>query len=216
LHNDILSRLSKLYSAVLCDALDRHGCRRQALDHRIRPVYPQARIVGRARTIQSVKSDARPEKAYQKELEALDALAPGDVVVISTGEDFSAGVWGELLSTAASARGARGAIVDGLTRDVARITEKQFPVFARGISCYDSFGRSEVVAYDVPIDCGGVRVSPGDIVFADYDGIVTIPPAVAEQVVATAEEKISREKIVEDELRKGRKVAEVFAEYGVL
>jgi len=212
----IFGRLSKLFSAVLCDALDRNGCRFQALDYRIRPLYPQARIIGTARTLQSKKNETLPDKAYQKELEALDALTPGDVVVFSTGEDFTSGVWGELLSTTAGAKGAVGAVVDGLTRDAARITEKQFPVFAQGISAYDSLGRSEVIAYDIPIECGGVLVNPGDIVFADYDGIVMIPQALVELVIEAAEEKSSREKIVDEELRKGRKVVEAFAEHRVL
>jgi regulator of RNase E activity RraA len=163
-----------------------------------------------------VKKDGFPEKPYAKELEALDAVRPGDVIVFDTGNDVSSGVWGELLSTAARARRARGAVVDGLTRDAARIIEKKFPVFARGISPYDSFGRSEVVAYDVPIECGGVTVNSGDIVFADFDGIVIIPQSVVEGVVRSAEEKASREKIVSGEFGRGRKVAEVFAEHGVL
>lgn len=81
-----------------------------------------------------------------------------------------------MLSTAACAKGARGAIVDGMTRDAARIIKKQVPVFARGVSPYDSFGRSEVVAYDVPVECGGVLTNAGDIVFADFDGVVITPP----------------------------------------
>jgi regulator of RNase E activity RraA len=216
LNREILQRLSRLYSAVLCDALDRLGHRRQGLAHTIRPLFPEARIIGTARTFHSVKKDGFPEKPYAKELEALDAVRPGDVIVFDTGNDVSSGVWGELLSTAARARRAQGAVVDGLTRDAAKIIEKKFPVFARGISPYDSFGRSEVVAYDVPIECGGVTVNSGDIVFADFDGIVIIPQSVIEGVVRAAEEKASREKIVDGEFGQGRKVAEVFAKHGVL
>lgn len=91
-----------------------------------------------------------------------------------------------------------------------------FPVYARGLSPYDSYGRSEVIAYDVPIECGGVSVQSGDIVFADYDGIVIIPESALSAVIDSAEVKASRERIVDEEFRKGRKVAEVFAEHGVL
>jgi regulator of RNase E activity RraA len=216
MNEDMLIRLSKLYAAVLCDSLDHHGYREQAFHYAIRPLYPQARVIGMARTLQSRKNKVFPDKPYEKELEALDALRPGDVIVLATGEDFGSGIWGELLSTAASAKGARGAFVDGLTRDAAGITERKFPVFARGISPYDSLGRSEVIAYDVPVECGGVRVNPGDIIFADFDGAVAIPRAAAEAVIAFAEQKASREKVVDDEFRRGRKVAEVFAEHGVL
>ena len=209
-------RLERLYSAVLCDALDHLGYRRQGLGHQIRPLFPEARLVGTARTLSSIPRTDFAEKPYLKELEALDTIYQGDVIVFSTGGDLSAGVWGELLSTAASAKGARGAVIDGLTRDAARIREKRFPVFASGISPYDSYGRSEVVAYDIPIECGGVKVHPGDVVFGDYDGVVIIPQAALEAVLHTAELKASRERIVDAEFQRGRSVAEVFTEHGVL
>lgn len=216
LKQDLVQRLSRLYSAVLCDSLDHLGCRNQGMMHAIRPLYPEAQIVGTARTLLSVQKSGFPKEPYAKELEALDALEGGDVIVFNTGGDCSAGVWGELLSTAAHAKGAVGAVVDGLTRDAARICQKKFPVFARGISPYDSYGRSEVVALDVSIECGGVQVNAGDVVFADYDGVVVIPTSVLEPVLASAESKASREKIVDDEFRKGRKVVEVFREHGIL
>jgi regulator of RNase E activity RraA len=157
-----------------------------------------------------------PEKPYAKEMEALDTLVEGDVVVLATNGDVTAAVWGELLSVAAYAKGARGAVLDGLTRDASRIRKLNFPVFAQGISSYDSMGRSEVTGYDVPIHCDGVAVQSGDIVFGDYDGVVIIPRAIVAEALETAETKASREEIVEEEFRKGRKVAEVFAEHGIL
>jgi 4-hydroxy-4-methyl-2-oxoglutarate aldolase len=209
-------RLSKLYSAVLCDALDHRGFRKQAMTREVRPLFPEARIIGPAKTLLSVNNPNLSERRYEKELEALDALLPGEVVVIGTESNPSAGVWGELLSRAAHAKGCRGAITDGLTRDAAGIREMKFPVFASGISPYDSYGRSEVVAYDVPVTCGGIRVKPGEMVFADFDGVVIIPTEVLEATLEFAETKARAERIVDDEFRKGRRIADVFAEYGVL
>jgi regulator of RNase E activity RraA len=209
-------RLRQVYSAVLCDVLDSLGFRRQALSYRIRPLFSEALLIGRARTLVSQPVDQFPEKPYAKELEALDTLEPDDVIVFDTGEDLHSAVWGELLSVASLAKGARGAVIDGLTRDAAKIRELRFPVFARGISSYDSYGRSEVIAYDVPITCDGVAVQSGDVVFGDYDGVVVIPAATVETVIEKAELKVSREKVVEGEFRKGRKVADVFAEHGIL
>jgi len=214
--SEITGRLSRLYSAVLCDVLDTFGFRRQALSHQVRPLFSEARVVGRARTMLSQPVDRFPEKPYAMELEALDTLVEDDVVVFTAGGDLSAAVWGELLSVAASAKGARGAIIDGLTRDAAKIREARFPVFAKGISSYDSNGRSEVIAYDVPIECDGVAVQPGDIVFGDYDGVVVIPASEVESVIEKAEVKVRQEGIVSVEFKKGRKVAEVFAEHGIL
>ncbi len=213
---EIVSRLQRLYSAVLCDVLDSLGYRRQALSHEVRPLFTEAVAIGRARTIRSEPVDHFPERPYAMELEALDTLVDGDVVVLTTGGDVSAAVWGELLSMAAEAKGARGAIIDGLTRDAAKIREAGFPVFAKGISSYDSHGRSEVTAYDVPIECDGVTVHPGDIVFGDYDGVVIIPAGILQPVIEQAEAKNRRERKVGEEFKKGRKIAEVFAEYGIL
>jgi 4-hydroxy-4-methyl-2-oxoglutarate aldolase len=213
---EISTRLSPLYSAVLCDVLDSIGFRHQAVSHQIRPLFPNARVIGRARTMLSKAVNHMPEKPYAMELEALDTLAEKDVVVLATGGDLSAAVWGELLSTAASAKGAVGAVIDGLTRDAAKIGKIEFPVFAKGISSYDSRGRSEVIAYDVQVDCDGVAINSGDIVFGDYDGVVVIPASAVETVIEKAEVKLHGEQIVGEEFKKGRKISEVFAEYGIL
>jgi 4-hydroxy-4-methyl-2-oxoglutarate aldolase len=213
---EITERLSKLHSAVLCDALDALGFRRQALSHKTRSISPSSKLIGNARTLDSYAVDRFPDKPYAKELEALDTLVDGDVAVLATNGDVTAAVWGELLSVAARSKGARGAVIDGLTRDASRIKDLNFPVFAQGISSYDSLGRSEVTGYDITIECDGVTVQSGDIVFGDDDGVVIIPRAVVATVLEKAEAKASREEIVEAEFRKGRKVADVFAEHGIL
>ncbi len=130
-------------------------------------------------------------------MEALDALQFGDLIVFATGNDLSGGVWGEL-STAARAQGAVGA-VDGLTRDAGKICKNKFPVVALGISSYDSHGRSEVLVFDLPIECGGVQVNRGDIEFADYDGVAIVPLSIPEPVLESAESKAFCERIVDDE-----------------
>lgn len=212
----VRERLAHLYSAVICDALDSLGFRQQALSSRVRPLFSAARVIGRARTLVSYPVNIMPEKPYQKELEALDTIVPDDVLVLATNKDACSAVWGELLSVAARAKGARGAITDGLTRDASKIREMKFPVFAQGVSSYDSRGRSEVTGYDVPVECDGVLVHPHDIVFGDFDGVVVIPRQVLATTLDVAEQKASRERIVEEEFKKGRKVAEVFAKHGVL
>ena len=112
---------------------------------------------------------------YGTEIAAIDSILPGEVVVVSTGGSRRNAPWGELLSTAAVARGARGAVVDGLVRDVRRIQELRFPLFAAGMKPVDSKGRGQVVAWNVPVECAGVLVEPRDLVFADLDGVITIP-----------------------------------------
>jgi regulator of RNase E activity RraA len=205
-----------LYSAVLSDVLDRLGYRDQAMDATIRPVYPDAVVVGRAHTVLTTDVYAMPEDPYSKEIAAVDSLQPNDVLVAATNHSTRTCFWGELLSTAARARGARGAIVDGHVRDVRRIEQMDFPVFATGMRPIDSLGRGLVVSYGDPVICGGVLVHPGDIVFGDIDGLVVIPTAVADEAIARAREKASAENQARDDLARGDLLRTVYDRYGVL
>ena len=212
---------TSLYSAVLSDALDAVGYRQQVMRHNVRPLYPAAIVVGRAMTVQCVDTYEIPDEPYQMEIEAVDSLKPNDVFVCSTsvGEPSRSqciSIWGELLSTAARAHGARGAVIDGSIRDARQIKAMQFPVFMTGLSPADSNGRGEVIAYNTPIECGGVRVNPGDIVFGDIDGVVVIPQAVEAEVIHAALEKVSGENRTRDALRDGATLREVYDKYGIL
>ena len=134
----------------------------------------------------------------------------------TTNGDRASALWGELLSTACRARGVHGVVLDGLTRDAARITAMNYPVFASGFCPLDSKGRLDAVAYNEPIRVGNVVVHPGDWIYGDVDGIVVAPQELAETAIAKAWEKATGENKVRDELAKGRSVREVFAEYGIL
>ena len=123
----------KLYSAVLADILDELGFRDQALEPNIRPIGSSFKLAGKAFTILATDVYETPENPYVTELEAVDHLAEGDVVVATTNGSTSSALWGELLSTAARSKGARGAMIDGLTRDSIKIMEMGFPVFTRGV-----------------------------------------------------------------------------------
>ena len=206
----------RLYAAVLCDALDHAGYRDQAMRADIRPVYKTAVVVGRALTVDSIDIHEPNDHAYDMEIAAVDSLNAGDVLVASTGQSTSTCLWGELLSTAASVRGANGAVIDGYTRDVRQIEEMQFPVFSTGMYPVDSAGRSMVVNYNRPIECGGVTVNPGDIIFGDYDGIVVIPQRATREVVEKAMAKVEGENITRDELKQGSTLRQVYDKYGVL
>ena len=206
----------KLFSAVIADALDGCGYRDQILRHDIRPLYPDAVAVGRALTVLSVDVYDIPDDPYKLELEAVDALKPGDVMVAQTNGTIRSSLWGELLSTAAEARGAQGAVIDGFTRDSQAIAAMEFPLFVRGIAPYDSKGRSDVIAYNTTIECGGVKVCPGDLVFGDSDGVVVVPRAVEDQVLKAAFEKAAEEKKVREALKNGMSATAAFQKYGIL
>ncbi len=207
---------STLYTAVVADSLDELGYHDQALRENIRPLSPECCFAGWARTMSCVDMYHVPEDPYAVEIEALDSMLPGEVMTISTAESKRNAPWGELLSTAAKARGARGVVVDGLVRDVTKIIALGFPVFAAGIKPVDSKGRGMVVDYNRPIICGGVRVSPMDLIFADYDGVIVIPAEVVPDIIALAEEKVARENHTREELMRGAYLRDVYAKYGVL
>ena len=115
-----------LYVAVVSDALDGLGLHDQAMDDRLRPLTPDMRLVGRAHTVLTADVYERPAEPYRLEIEAVDALKPGDVMVAATNGSSRTCFWGELLSTAAVARGATGCAIDGHTRDVLKIIEMGF------------------------------------------------------------------------------------------
>jgi regulator of RNase E activity RraA len=213
---DLIERLERLYPAVVADCLDRLGVRTQVLEPHIRPLYADAKVAGYAATVHCVDVDAVPEDRadwYRGEMSAVDSLQPGDVMVVST---CRGSYWGELLATASRYRGARGLVADAYTRDTLALMEMQFPTFTAGIHCADSLGRIDVDAVGVPIRCGGVEISPGDLVLGDNDGVVTIPASLAAEVIGLAEEKVSGEDLVRAKLAEGMPVSEAFRTYGVI
>lgn len=206
----------KLYVAVVSDVLDAAGFHDQAMDDRLRPISPTMRLVGRAHTVITADVYEAPVDPYRKEIEAVDALKAGDVMVVSTNHSRRTCVWGELLSTAAVARGASGCAVDGHTRDAFGIIELGFPVFATGFRPVDSSSRSTVIDYGCVIECGGVLVHPGDVIFGDFDGIVVIPSDRLAATVEVALEKVENENQSLEMLRQGAMLRDVYDRYGVL
>ncbi len=210
------SMVRELYTGVICDILDSLGLRHQAMEGFVRPVHPDMVLAGRARTVLSVDLYRVRDDCYDNEIAFVDALRPGDVVVACTNRSPRTGFWGELLSTAAGARGARGAVMDGYVRDVRRIINMRFPVFAAGMRPVDSRGRSIVLEYDTPVECAGVAVKCGDIVYADIDGVAVIPQEVAEEVIQKALDKVHRENSSRAALQQGAYLRDVYSRYGVL
>ena len=214
---EYLDRISEhLYSSVLADILDDAGHRRQVMRPEVRPLYPGARVAGRAATMLAVEVSELPAQPYHLLMELLDSLRPGEVVVGAVQAQIQAALWGELLSTHTRAKGGRGVVLDGLSRDSWGIEEMKFPVFATGLTPADSKGRLEVISIRGAIPVGGVSVAEGDLVVADSDGCVVVPAAVEDEVIARAMEKVSGEDTMRDVLRKGANLREVFKEYRIL
>ena len=210
----------QLYVAAVSDILDSLGLRRQVMHRRLRPLLPDMRacgFAGRARTVRWVEVDEVIERnQYALEIEVMDSLRPGDVVVHSTDYAGTNAPFGELMATVAKRNGAVGCICDSQVRDCVKIIELGFPVYYAGIQALDSVGRGRVIGYDEPVRCGEVVVTPGDLIFADFDGIVVIPPDAETDVVRLATERVGSESMTRADLMKGDSLRTVYERYGVL
>lgn len=211
---------TNLYVSVVCDILDSLGYRNQAMHHRLRPLLQDRRncgFVGRARTFRWMATDYVVKgDPYGLEIDAMDSLRPGDVAVHSTDYEGANAPWGELMSTLAKRNGAVGCVCDSQIRDCVRIADMGFPVYYTGIRPLDSMGRARVMAYDVPVRCGDVLVHPGELIFADFDGIVVVPRDVEQRVLEMARDKAGKESLSRQALLAGKTLREVYDTYGVL
>lgn len=207
-----------LFAAVLSDCLDQVGVMKQALPSRIRPLDESLVMVGRARTAAFMEVYSVPEGSnpYELEIALIDSLQADQIPVFACSNPERVAPWGELLSTASRVRGATGALMDGCVRDIKAIKAMGYPVFHAGIAPLDSKGRGKIMALDVPIECAGVPVSPGDLIFGDADGVVVIPRAVEAEVLRLAFDKVTGERNTLRDLQRGDKLADVFARYGIL
>jgi len=214
-----------LYSAVIGDILDQMGRYHQFLPPYLRPIDAAMVLVGRAMPV--LESDvcgghfsgtghnrvlSRP---FGLMLDALDDLRPGEVYLCA-GASPSYALWGELMATRALKLGASGAILDGYHRDTEGILAKGFPVFSRGSYAQDQAPRGAVVDYRIPLEIGNVRVSPGDLVFGDFDGVVVIPQDIELEVLEQAEQKAATENRVGRAINDGMSARAAFDTFGVL
>jgi len=205
-----------LYSGVISDALDEVGIRNHTLNRLIRPLREQMVVAGRAFPIIASEVYEVKDEPYKTTIEALDSLKKNQVPFLATNNNVSTAMWGELLSTASRARGARGTIVDGLSRDTKKIIEMRFPVFCTGMMPTDSKGRADFIDYDCTVRSGDATINPGDMVFADYDGGVVIPTEVEGDVLKLAYAKVSTENTVRRELLRGKLLREAWEKHGLL
>ncbi|MGN6772567.1 MAG: RraA family protein [Rhizobiaceae bacterium] len=211
-----LQATERLSTALVLDILDSKGLRHQALQPGILARTTQKTTVGFAKTLLWVNFAHDDPTTYDLELKAIDSLQPGEIVVCATGNSSRAGIWGELLTTAAMQRGAVGIVTDGAIRDIAQMDEMGFPVFSRSISPYDSFNRQKVFAFDVRIEIDGVTVEPGDVIIADRDGVAVVPARLSDKVLADALEKAGKEDQFRDAVKGGMGLLEAYEKFHVL
>jgi 4-hydroxy-4-methyl-2-oxoglutarate aldolase len=207
--------LDKLYTPVLGDVLDVLGYTHQFLPQPVQPMQESMRVLGRAMPVQIADVWGKQKEPFGLMTEALDQILPGEVY-LATGGSQNCAAWGEILTAAARTRGGVGAVIDGYHRDTSRVLEQNWPVFSRGRYAQDASIRSKVVDYRCPVEIGGVRIEPGDLIFGDMDGVLVVPRAIEEEAVSRALEKASGEKVVRKAIEAGSSSTGAFRKYGIL
>jgi len=214
----------ELFSAVVGDIMDTIGLQKQFLPPQIRPLRDDMVVIGRAMTVLEAdvfasqvegSANALMAKPFGIMLEALDDLNAGEVY-ICTGASPTYALWGELMSTRAIKLGAAGAVLDGYSRDTMGILNLDFPTFSYGPYAQDQGPRGKVIDFRVPIEIGGVKILPGDIVFGDVDGVCIIPQDAEGEVFSKSLEKARGEKLVRKAIESGMSAVDAFRKYGIM
>ncbi len=203
-----VARAARLDTATLSDALDKHGLNGQC--YRIAPRSTASRMAGRAWTLLYGPA-GHPAGTVG---DYIDDVAPGSVIVLDNGGRDNATVWGDILTEVAHARGIAGTVIDGICRDVALSLQLGYPIYSRGHWMRTGKDRVQVEATGVPVNIGDVRVCPGDLVRGDADGVIVIPQAQEEQVLATAEAIQQAEDAIRASVRDGMGLREARVQHG--
>lgn len=195
---EVIERLAEFDPASLFEAAGQKGM----LDPRIRPAWRSARLCGPAVTVECPPGD-------NLMLHVAVAHAPrGAVLVANSGSYQLAGAWGEILTAAAQARGIAGLVIDGAVRDIEAIEAAGFPVFSRG-RAIGSCTKERVGRYNVPVQVGGARVCPGDVILGDGDGLVVVERQQLLEVYRAALVRRDRERELIVQLKGGRTTLEL-------
>jgi len=197
-----VERAAKLDTATLSDALDKLGIHGQC--HRIKPRSSSLRMAGRAWTLLYGPA-GKPAGTVG---DYIDDVPPGSVIVLDNGGRDDATVWGDILTEIAHRRGIAGTLIDGICRDVALCLELGYPVFSKDHWMRTGKDRVQVEATGVPVNIGGARVAPGDLVRGDADGVVIIPKAHEDAVLDVADAIEAAENRIREAVRGGMRLDE--------
>ena len=198
----LVEEAGKYSVADLHESMDPIPGRMALFDAAIRPVNSGLRIAGQAVTAFVFPGDGLlGHKAVQ-------LIKPGQILVVANGGSHPQTMFGEVVALAAGKAGARGAIVEGCVRDVQALRAMRFPVWSSGVYCGHT-NKSGPGSVNVPIVCAGVRVEPGDIIVADDDGVICIPPALVRPIVERARLRAAGEARIRTAIDEGKVLFDV-------
>lgn len=212
--SELCDRYEQLYTGLVTDVLDTLGEKEQCMDPDISPIDRSHTVAGIAfpavgRKNRSVEYDAQ----IRRFLRMLGEAPDHSCLVLNANADDSAQI-GELTTNALAAQECRGVVTDGGIRDTAAVLEQEFPVFVRYRTPADSIHRWELLDWGTTVVVGGVEVNPGDIVFADIDGVVVVPSDLAEEVLTEAEAMREAEDSVRKAINQGVSPEEAYDRHG--
>jgi regulator of RNase E activity RraA len=203
-----VARAERLDTATISDALDKHGLAGQC--HRIKPRSTSFRMTGRAWTLLYGPAGSPPGTVG----DYIDDIGEGTVIVLDNGGREDATVWGDILTEIASRKGIAGTVIDGINRDVSLCLELNYPIYSRDSWMRTGKDRVQVEATQVPVNIGNARVCPGDLIRGDADGVVVIPQAFEEKVLAAAEAIQLAEDAIRQAVRDGMSLREARVQHG--
>jgi 5-oxopent-3-ene-1,2,5-tricarboxylate decarboxylase/2-hydroxyhepta-2,4-diene-1,7-dioate isomerase len=206
-------KLTRVPVAGLSAQLRKRGLNNVSIDG-VRALTPGDKIVGTARTLRFVPNRedlfVSHGGGYNAQKRAFDAVNDGEIIVIEARGELGSGTLGDILALRARSRGAVGVVTDGGVRDRDAVAEIGLPVFA-ATAHPAVLGRRHVPwDFDLTVACGGATVQPGDVVIGDSDGVIVIPPALAEEVVDEALAQEEQDAWVADQVAAGHPLDGLF------
>ncbi len=196
-YEQLHERVAKLQVSHLSDAMGRSG----VLDG-LHPVNPKNRLIARAFTVRAMPGDNLTLHL------AITQAQAGEVIVVDGGGLLSVALWGELMSLAAQVKGIAGLVIDGAIRDQETLASTDFPVYSKGATPRGPV-KASLGEVNIPIQCGGVVVRPGDLIVGDADGVAVVPQDKQEAIISAAEAIAAKEEVLKAKIGQGQRLLDL-------
>lgn len=209
-----LEFLETLYTPLVSDTMDALGIEGCVLPREIQAIIPDPhlKIAGYAYPCRVIPTDEYVE--IHTLLEMVDSIPQDSIVVVAADDDIDAALWGGLMSARAKARGAKGSVVNGGVRDIEQIENLRFPVFGAYKCVKDIRRRGYMAEHGKNIFVKNLEIGKKHIIFADVNGVIVIPELKIDEVLAALAERMRREQLTEEGLKKNFSAQELFGNYG--